>query len=262
MRRSVALAGSFSLAALLLSLAAILAGGGLAALGGIALTETASLALGVAGPSLATLVFARRAGRESLAAVGRRLASLPQLPALALIPLAYALVAIVAAYLSGGKVVLLDPLAFVVGTAVQFAIVALLEEIGWRGWLTPALLARLTPITASFLVALGWFLWHAPKFAIGLAFTGLLLAGCFAHSIIMTAMVADRRVGLWGCVILHGSVNLSQVVIDPNLSSMSAQYAAFGATIGLSCVLATAVFRAKADWFLGSAAIVPNSNRR
>ncbi len=262
MKKSIALAGGFSLAALLLSIAAMLAGGAVAALGGLALAETASLALGVAGPSLAALIFASWKGRQSLAALGRRLTSLPQLPALALIPLAYALVAIVAAYLSGGEVVLLDPLAFVAGAAVQFAIVALLEEIGWRGWLTPALLARLAPISASLLVAVGWFFWHAPKFAIGPAFTGLLLAGCFAHSIIMTAMIADRRVGLWGCVILHGSVNLSQVVIDPKLTSMSAQYAAFGATIGLSCVLATVVFRAKADWFLGSAAIEPNANRR
>lgn len=155
-----------------------------------------------------------------------------------------------------------DPLAFLAAAAVQFAIVALLEEIGWRGWLTPALLARMTPLAASILVAIGWFGWHAPKFAIGPAFTGLLLVGCFAHSIIMTAMIADRRAGLWACVVLHGSVNLSQVVVDPQLSSMSAQYAAFGAAVKLSCVFAVAVFRARAGWFLGSGEIEPDADRR
>ena len=148
------------------------AGGGLAALFGMALPETASLAQGVAGPALAALVFARWAGRESLAALWHRLVSLPPLPALALIPLAYALVAFIAASLSGGEVVLQAPLAFATAAAVQFAIVALLEEIGWRGWLTPTLLARMTPLAASILVALGWFAWHAPKFAIGPALQG------------------------------------------------------------------------------------------
>jgi len=51
-------------------------------------------------------------------------------------------------------------------------------------------------------------------------------------------------------------------VIDPKLSSMSAQYAAFGAAIALSCVLAVVVFRAKTDWFLGSAAIEQSVDRR
>ena len=187
---------------------------------------------------------------------------MPPLPALALIPLAYALVAFIAASLSGGEVVLQAPLAFATAAAVQFAIVALLEEIGWRGWLTPTLLARMTPLAASILVALGWFAWHAPKFAIGPAFTGLLLVGCFAHSIIMTAMMAERRAGLWACVVLHGSVNLSQVVVDPKLTSMSAQYAAFGAADALSCVFAVGVFRARAAWFLGSAVIEPSADRR
>jgi membrane protease YdiL (CAAX protease family) len=261
MTKNYALAGVFSLAALALSITAMLAGGGVAALFGMALPETVALGLGVAGPALAALVFAIAAGRENLAALGRRLASLPRLPALALIPLAYGLVAIAAAHLSGGRVVLLDPSAFVAAAAVQFAVVALLEEIGWRGWLTPTLLGRMTPLAASILVALGWFMWHAPKFAIGPAFTGLLFVGCFAHSIVMTAMIADRRAGLWACVILHGSVNLSQVVLDPKLSSMSAQYAAFGAAVGLSCVFAVAVFRAKAAWFLNSGSGEPGVQR-
>lgn len=262
MLKSIVLAGGFALAALVLSIAAMLGGGGIAALAGKALSETAALALGVSGPTLAALIFVGWRGQGSFAAFRQRLTTLPRLPVLALIPIAYALVAVVAAHLSGGEVVILDPFAFAVGAAVQFALVALLEEIGWRGWLTPALLDRMTPLAASLVVALAWFGWHAPKFAIGPAFVGLLLAGCFAHSIIMTAMIAERRAGLWACVILHGSVNLSQVVLDPELSSMSAQYAAFGAAIALSCVVAVAVFRAKANWFLGSAAIEPNADRR
>lgn len=100
MRNSIALAGGFSLAALLLSIAAMLAGGGAFALAGLVLPETASLALGVAGPSLAALLFAALSRRASLEALCKRLASPPRLPALALIPLAYAGVAILAAHLS------------------------------------------------------------------------------------------------------------------------------------------------------------------
>lgn len=252
MLRAIALAGSFSLAALVLSIGMIFAGGGIAALAGLKLPAAAAQALGVAGPALAAMLFAAVRGRHGLADLRRSLETMPRFPALTLIPVAYALVAATAAYLSGGEVVLLSPLGVMTAVAIQFAIVALLEEIGWRGYLTPALLNRMTPIAVSVLVALAWFAWHAPKFAIGPVFTSLLFVGCFAHSIIMTAMIAYRRWGFWACVVLHASANLSMVVIDPRLSALSAQYAAFGATTGLSCLLAVVVFRQKAAWFLGS----------
>ena len=38
------------------------------------------------------------------------------------------------------------------------------EEIGWRGFLLPELLKKLSPITSSLLVAIVWAVWHVPLF--------------------------------------------------------------------------------------------------
>ena len=36
------------------------------------------------------------------------------------------------------------------------------EEVGWRGFALPRLQARLSPLVASLIIALIWFLWHLP----------------------------------------------------------------------------------------------------
>jgi len=132
---------------------------------------------------------------------------------------------------------------------LQLLVVALLEEIGWRGHLVPVLAARLAPIAVALLVALAWFFWHLPKFGIGPLFVAMLAIGGLANSILLTRLLYARGGGLVGCIVLHASFNTAETVIDPNATSMPAQYGAFAAVIAVSVVAAAIAWHRNRDWF-------------
>lgn len=46
-------------------------------------------------------------------------------------------------------------------------VVAVGEEVGWRGWLLPALQNRLSPLISTVLLGIVWGLWHFPLFITG-----------------------------------------------------------------------------------------------
>jgi deazaflavin-dependent oxidoreductase (nitroreductase family) len=67
------------------------------------------------------------------------------------------------------------------------------EEAGWRGFLTPRLLARRGPISTSLLVAAVWFTWHVPSFWVietyrnlGLAIIPMMGIGLVSGAIVLT----------------------------------------------------------------------------
>ena len=129
-------------------------------------------------------------------------------------------------------------------------VVAMLEEIGWRVYLLPKLMLRSAPVIAAAAVAAAWFAWHLPKFGVGPLFVMLLAIACLANTVIMTAMIVAPGWGLPACIVLHGSFNLSQVVIDPVTASMPVQYGAFAAVTIISSAIATIIFFAQRSWFL------------
>lgn len=61
-----------------------------------------------------------------------------------------------------GRLLVLSPILVVV-----FAAVAVFEEVGWRGYLLPALDERMEPLPAALLVGVAWGLWHVPLVAFG-----------------------------------------------------------------------------------------------
>lgn len=242
--RALAHAALFSFAALLLSIAGVLLAGFGFSLAGKNLPELASLALSVAGPAFAALIFLRWK-KGGFAPIAKKQG--PGWLLLGVLPPLYLGAALGGAKLSGSEFVVPDVGPMLKALAINLGIIALLEEIGWRGYLTHTLLARVSPLTTSLIVGAVWFAWHLPKFGIGIEFVALLGLSCIGVSIAATILL--RWCGLVSAVLLHASANLSQVVLDPVASSMEAQLVSFAATSLLSVVLAGALIAANRDWF-------------
>ena len=98
------------------------------------------------------------------------------------------------------------------------SILAFGEEIGWRGWLQPAL--RPLGVWPS-LIATGviWGLWHTPLILLGHNFqrydwTGvaLMVGGCVAWGMFF-GWLRLRSGSVWPAVIAHGSLNASAGIV-------------------------------------------------
>ena len=92
--------------------------------------------------------------------------------------------------------------------ALQLVVVALGEELGWRGWLLPTLAARSSRLGASLGVGAIWGLWHLPAMIQGgVATGGMLLVGALGLSVLFTGLWvrADRRPFV--AVVAHATVN-------------------------------------------------------
>lgn len=88
------------------------------------------------------------------------------------------------------------------------------EEIGWRGWLLPAL-RPLGTWPALLLSGVIWGLWHAPVILLGYNFgrtdvSGVLLmiGGCIGWGVLL-GWLRLRSASVWPAVIAHGSLNAS-----------------------------------------------------
>jgi uncharacterized protein len=92
------------------------------------------------------------------------------------------------------------------------------EELGWRGYLLPRLLARYQAVIASLILGVIWWLWHLPLvWTTGAAIEGqplwLLLADLLAKSLIFTFVFLGTRGSVLIAILLHASTNL--FVISP-----------------------------------------------
>lgn len=113
--------------------------------------------------------------------------------------------------------------------AVFNGVLAFGEELGWRGWLLPAL-QPLGVWKAIPLVGVVWGIWHSPVILLGYNFdqpnpAGLLLmtTGCIAVGMLL-GLLRIWSGSLWPCVFGHGAFNaagglialLSNVSTPPN----------------------------------------------
>lgn len=98
------------------------------------------------------------------------------------------------------------------------------EELGWRGFMLPRMLARLSWVNAALLTGLLWSLWHFPLWGqANYALSGsvvhtmlvLLLATLMATalSVVITAIFLRTRQSLIPSLLLHGAVNASMGLI-------------------------------------------------
>lgn len=102
---------------------------------------------------------------------------------------------------------LMIPVGAIINSVLAFG-----EELGWRGWLVPAL-RSLGTWPALLLSGLVWGVWHAPVILLGYNFgrpdiVGLLLmiGGCLAWGVLL-GWARLRTGSVWPAVVAHGSLN-------------------------------------------------------
>jgi uncharacterized protein len=89
------------------------------------------------------------------------------------------------------------------------------EELGWRGYALPRLLATKTALVASLILGVLWGAWHLPTFFVpgapqyGLPFSAFVIL-TVAYSILFTWIYIHTRGSVLISTLLHGSINFSQ----------------------------------------------------
>jgi membrane protease YdiL (CAAX protease family) len=101
---------------------------------------------------------------------------------------------------------LLEPILFVLVVG---------EELGWRGYALPRLLARRSALAASLILGVLWGVWHLPTFFVpgapqyGLPIPAFVLL-TVAYSILFTWVYVHTRGSVLIATLFHGAINLSQ----------------------------------------------------
>ena len=111
-----------------------------------------------------------------------------------------------------GVLVALQIVAIVIFSPVN-AVVAVGEEIGWRGWLLPRLMP-LGTMPALLISGVVWGLWHAPLLLLGYNYPGApgwLALTCMSGMCVATGIILSwlrlRSQSVWPAAIGHGAIN-------------------------------------------------------
>jgi membrane protease YdiL (CAAX protease family) len=124
----------------------------------------------------------------------------------------------------------LHPVVLFIVCGVIFLQAGIGEEIGWRGYALPRLVARHSPASASVALGLLWGLWHLPLFAI----TGtvqqrsaspqgilLFLAFLILWSVIISWIYIHSNGSLLLAMAQHTAANVASVFLQPMRSATS-----------------------------------------
>jgi uncharacterized protein len=191
----------------------------------LALLLNVSLVFGLLalfGPALAAVIAARlAAGDEGVRAIRTRttrwrVRPVYYLAAIGLPLIAYA-IGLAAYVLLGNQAPDVPGEVTIVGLVLFVLVIG--EEIGWRGFLLPILLGRMSPLLASGVTAVLWALWHAPLYFLPgmpsfgdpyLAFVAWVLPLTF---VLTWLWLRTRSVIV--TTVAHGSANLVSGLVLP-----------------------------------------------
>jgi membrane protease YdiL (CAAX protease family) len=138
--------------------------------------------------------------------------------ALLLPPVLYAWAALLFFVLAGERV-RVHPAALLQlatpGALLPFFFGPFAEELGWRGFLLPALTRRVSVLPACLIVGVIWAIWHWPiEYKVLLVFPGLVWAATCMNFMIGAVYLRTRSLPL--AMIMHWSFN-SMAPVVPNL---------------------------------------------
>ena len=168
----------------------------------------------VYGPALAALLLARVADPGGPALLLRRLLpSRTDLWVAAGVLFVSGIAAAIALRAAGvssaemARTVVAHPGLLAAHFALQLGVVAVGEELGWRGWLLPQLAARTSRLRAALGTGAIWGVWHAPLLFSGLATASMFLLFVVGLSVLFTWLWSYARSGLFTVVVAHACVN-------------------------------------------------------
>jgi membrane protease YdiL (CAAX protease family) len=175
--------------------------------------------LALFGPAAAAFLTAGLLGKADLADLKARVTRwrvpLRWYAAALLLPLMTSAVASALEYAAGAR----SPLSLQPVSPVGLVLFVLVlgEEIGWRGFALPRLLARSGPWRASLLLGAVWALWHLPLFSLagmpqfGHPF-GPYVAYTVGLSLVLTFLALPTQGSVVVATVFHGAVNTLVVV--------------------------------------------------
>jgi uncharacterized protein len=108
-----------------------------------------------------------------------------------------------------GALSVLEPIIFVLVVG---------EELGWRGFALPQLLAQRSALAASLILGALWGVWHLPTFFVpgapqyGLPIPAFVIL-TMAYSVLFTWVYLHSRGSVLVATLFHGAINLSQGLI-------------------------------------------------
>jgi membrane protease YdiL (CAAX protease family) len=192
---------------------------------GLGLLLNVSLVFGLLalfGPALAAFVAARlAAGREGVHALRARSTRWRVRPVYYVaaigLPLAAYAIGLVAYVLLGNQAPDVPGEVTIVGLVLFVLVIG--EEIGWRGFMLPILLGRMSPLLASAVTGVAWALWHAPLYFLPgmpsfgdpyLAFVAWVLPLTF---VLTWLWLRTRSVII--ATVAHGSANIVSGLVLP-----------------------------------------------
>lgn len=114
------------------------------------------------------------------------------------------------------------------------------EEAGWRGWLLPALMRRVSAFWATLIVAAVWIAWHAPAFlfnptytAMGAGIVGWMLA-LVCGSFLLSWMTLGARGSIVPVLLWHAGFDLLTAA-DQSAGVIASTISAIVMVQGLVC---------------------------
>ena len=140
------------------------------------------------------------------------------------------------------------------------------EELGWRGYALPRLLAQRSALAASLILGVLWGAWHLPTFFVtgapqyGLPFSAFVPL-TMAYSVVIGWVYVHSRGSVLIASLMHGAINLSQGFflggVDP-----SKEYWLLAAVYGVTALALVLAFGANLSRKRSWRRIVPGCKTR